>query len=324
MYPTLSFLMPSKNSQATIQAALNSLAEVFQEGDELLVADESTDGTRTILDAFQKKISLHYVSQTEPGIMSARLSLLKAATNQYVYFLDADDVLLKDSFLKVREAMTAHKADIYLFDGAFCNPDLSFQRAYPLFPNQPEGYLDKGKTLHTMFIDDRLNNLWCRIAKRSLFPLPELQKCLSIRVGEDRKIALALEKQMLTEYYLPLYVYSYRLSENGVTRGNRPSDVNDYIFILADTLAEIRARLEDEVPFLKTLGRLYIGYLIRDAYLFSDNKNQFEAYRKQILSLETYQLLSDHHLLRFPRWKNQLRYRFFAHNIFQPMKGMTR
>lgn len=97
MSPLVVWLMPAKNAERTIGEALESiLAQTYTHVRIIVCDDGSSDGTRSIVDAYCARDSrvtcmTHHTSQ---GVAHARNTLLGAVPDDalYVAWLDADDI----------------------------------------------------------------------------------------------------------------------------------------------------------------------------------------------------------------------------------------
>ncbi|MFN8558314.1 MAG: glycosyltransferase family 2 protein [Dehalococcoidia bacterium] len=91
--PLISVIIPTKDRSALLGQALASAAELARSGLklELIVVDNgSTDATLTVASSFQARI----VRAPVPGAAAARNAGMRAATGDYLAFLDDDDVWL--------------------------------------------------------------------------------------------------------------------------------------------------------------------------------------------------------------------------------------
>lgn len=88
-----SFVVPVYNVEAYLQQCLESLqTQVFQDFEVICVNDGSTDNSRRILAAWEKQwLKLRVIDRENGGLSAARNTGLKAATGDYVVFVDSDD-----------------------------------------------------------------------------------------------------------------------------------------------------------------------------------------------------------------------------------------
>jgi chlorobactene glucosyltransferase len=117
--PLVSLLVPARNEEAHIAACLDSLVAQSYENLEIIVYDDdSTDGTRKILDRYVKRyprLVRAIGGKLEPGWYGkphALQRLSEAASGTWFYFTDADTVHEPDSVGFALEAAEFYRADL--------------------------------------------------------------------------------------------------------------------------------------------------------------------------------------------------------------------
>lgn len=98
----ISVIIPTYNNSTSIERCIESVLNQSINASEIIVVnDGSTDNTSEILNQFESKII--YFEQSNQGQGAARNTGLKAATGEYIAFLDSDDYWLPD-FIKITSA----------------------------------------------------------------------------------------------------------------------------------------------------------------------------------------------------------------------------
>ncbi len=88
--PRVSVIIPAYNAAGFVRRAVDSvLAQTWQDLELLVVDDGSTDSTRSVLATYGERLRM--LPQANGGPAAARNNGLRAATGEYVAFLDADD-----------------------------------------------------------------------------------------------------------------------------------------------------------------------------------------------------------------------------------------
>ena len=105
--PHTTIIIPVLNAEAHLASAVRSVISQVEDGDQILVIDDgSTDGTRSVVQAYQPRIALLQGPGTGPS--AARNVGLAAATGDYVAFLDHDDEWPPDRHQSLSAALRAN------------------------------------------------------------------------------------------------------------------------------------------------------------------------------------------------------------------------
>jgi glycosyltransferase involved in cell wall biosynthesis len=105
MTPTVTVVIPAYNSGVFIREAVESVLRQSLTSIELIVVDDgSTDGTQQVLDSISDG-RLTVLRQNNSGVSAARNAGLAAARAPYIFFLDADDVILPDALARMASTL---------------------------------------------------------------------------------------------------------------------------------------------------------------------------------------------------------------------------
>jgi glycosyltransferase involved in cell wall biosynthesis len=116
--PQISVLIPVYNAAKYLPACLDSvLSQSMTDFEIVAVDDASTDDSLRILqDYADRDPRIRIVThERNKGVLSARLTSIRAASGKYILFLDADDGFLPDIFRKSLDAAEQYQADIVHF-----------------------------------------------------------------------------------------------------------------------------------------------------------------------------------------------------------------
>ena len=133
-----SVIIPVYNVEAYLQVCLDSvLNQTFEDWEAICVNDGSTDNSTVILEEYSHKDGrFKIVNQPNGGLSAARNTGLKAATGEYVLFLDSDDWLESNAMEKVSESLADE--DMLCFSGRrFFEKESRYHEADQL---QPRSY----------------------------------------------------------------------------------------------------------------------------------------------------------------------------------------
>ncbi len=113
-----SVIIPVYNTEKYLDACVESvLAQTQQEIEIILVDDGSTDGSRRIIEKYEKTYSfVKAVFQENQKLGAARNAGVKIASGEYIYFLDSDDYVREDLFEKCYQEARQNDLDFVMFD----------------------------------------------------------------------------------------------------------------------------------------------------------------------------------------------------------------
>ena len=97
--PKISVIVPAYNAEKYIEKCLDSvLAQTFEDYEIVIVNDGSKDGTLDVLNRYKSEYPerITVISQENSGPGTTRNNAIKAATGDYLIFLDSDDYIKPD------------------------------------------------------------------------------------------------------------------------------------------------------------------------------------------------------------------------------------
>lgn len=127
--PRISVIIPAYNVAAYVGATIQSVLGQTAAAHEILILDDgSTDDTPQILAAYSQyaNVFVHYLNNGGQG--PARNQGAAWATGDYIYFLDADDLLDSHFIARMQQLIQAHNdPDLLLFSGVSFTEDQELQ-----------------------------------------------------------------------------------------------------------------------------------------------------------------------------------------------------
>jgi len=138
MLYTIGVVIVARNAESFITQALESVKNQTLKPNQVVVVDDgSTDGTASILEAWQSQIPhLILIKTNQKGIGPGRNIGNEACQTDYIAVLDSDDLLDSQAIQAYAEFIYRHKdADLIYADCAYFwkNPTQSFKLAYSDF-----------------------------------------------------------------------------------------------------------------------------------------------------------------------------------------------
>ncbi len=124
----VSVIIPVYNVEKYLGECLDSiLGQTLRDIEVLCVDDGSTDGSARILGEYAARDArVKLFSSPHAGAFRAREVGVKAATGEYIYFMDADDVLASDAFERLCAMCDRENLSQIIFaSSVFCEDDVS-------------------------------------------------------------------------------------------------------------------------------------------------------------------------------------------------------
>jgi glycosyltransferase involved in cell wall biosynthesis len=135
--PTFAAVVVNYNYARFLPRAVESLLSQERPFDEVLVVDDgSTDESLEVLGAYDGQVRV--IAKENGGQLSACLAGLRAASADYVYFLDADDIALPQMLARVESALAGGAPVKVHF--ALRAVDADEHPTGSVFPSFPAGY----------------------------------------------------------------------------------------------------------------------------------------------------------------------------------------
>lgn len=101
-------VIPTFNRAEMVKDAIKSvLCQKYTDFNIIIVDDGSTDNTKESVSSFRDP-RIRYIYQENKGVSASRNTGIRAATSEYVSFLDSDDIYLESSLEKIINTLTQY------------------------------------------------------------------------------------------------------------------------------------------------------------------------------------------------------------------------
>jgi glycosyltransferase involved in cell wall biosynthesis len=115
MSPKVTVVIPAYNAEKFIREAIESVfAQTLSDIEIIVVDDGSTDGTNRILETFSDE-RLTVLRQENRGVSAARNAGLAVTRAPYIFFLDADDILLPNALYRMARILDDNPQHVACF-----------------------------------------------------------------------------------------------------------------------------------------------------------------------------------------------------------------
>lgn len=131
--PRLSIVTISYNQKEFLHECIESILSQLHEADQYIVVDPgSTDGSRELVSSYGD--SIVQVFEQDRGPADGLNHGFSVASNEFLYFLNADDVLIDGALNLMREAIIRHRStDVFCFGGYLVDRRLEHLRPMRCF-----------------------------------------------------------------------------------------------------------------------------------------------------------------------------------------------
>ena len=107
----ISIIIPSYNQGQYLTQTIDSALDQTVKPKEIIVIDDgSTDNSLEIAKSYEPQTKV--VSQVNKGLASARNTGIMNATGDYMFFLDADDIMLENCIERISQVIEETNADV--------------------------------------------------------------------------------------------------------------------------------------------------------------------------------------------------------------------
>lgn len=270
--PKVTVVIPTYNRASFLSDTLQSvLGQSCQDFEVVVIDDGSTDNTREVVSAFPAK----YIWQENQGCTVAYNRGIEEARGKYIFFLDSDDILLRNALAKGVEVLDQH-------------PEAGFSYGQALFINEARQFLgsshpptkfscirDGKEEIRNIILSG--NYLSAVFVRRSCFDEVGMFKSEFRGGSGDLDLWVRLAKKYAVAYIAEPLV-EYRIHPNRITNGRSVKQIEKTWTLILESIfddSELGAFLHRERP--KAYSRLYCR-LASDAF----NRRQMKIAREYL------------------------------------------
>ena len=259
--PAVSVVIPMYNAEKYIVECLDSvLAQTLQNYEVILVNDCSTDGSRKIAESYLEKFDGRlaiYDNEKNSGPSATRNNGLKISRGEYVFFLDADDLIVPEGLRRMYGVAKRFEADMVNCTGFYNMSDDGQERTIRHL-KKPTA---TDENIFEMNLEWRVKGLlkenfywtpWRKLLRRKFLTDNELFFPEKIIIHEDQIWTVGLLLCAKKIIHTPLAVYLYRKSTNSLCRQKRTTlqSINVEINSIVQGQTWL-SKVMDKIPFFE-------------------------------------------------------------------------
>lgn len=219
----VSIIIPVYNVEQYISQCLDSLInQTLQEIEIICINDGSKDNSLNILNDYAKKDSrIKIINKKNEGLSCARNDGLKAASGEYIGYVDSDDWVAEDFYEKLFIAAKKYNADIAAGNIVRCG---KLVRKYRIKYEKEELLTDGLEKLKAAQIP-KYNYVWNKIYKRESLLKLDIPFPVG-KVYEDIRWSIKVIYYLENLVTVPESNYYYRKNQNSIVSVTKKSEKN--------------------------------------------------------------------------------------------------
>lgn len=283
----LSIIIAAYNAAHTITDTLHSILQLPKEKIEVIVInDGSTDSTETVLQAFCSKYpNIRYITQSNQGVSIARNAGIQAVKEDYIWFIDADDLIEVDNTKALLERISIQTCDFIWFTNVNIINEKA-EKAHNMPKHISEGTYDIEQWRNFY---QGAGMLWQYWLKREIIIKEDIRFVEWAKWFEDADFLLKFTAHCQNCYISPSVLYRYVVNPNGAMRNSLLEDRHKCSVQLGiSLLQECHTYNSSAQKFTEGLLSVSIAWCIREA----NDSYAKELYKKckeaHILPLKAY------------------------------------
>jgi len=287
----LSIIVPVYNIEKYIATCLESVLDqdLDKSAYEILVIDDgSSDKSSDIVNSFEKKhTNLTVHKQNNLGLGGARKTGIRNAKGKYLYFLDGDDYIARNTLKILIDTIEKYHLDILGFK-TIVTEKLDLKSSKADIEKISISKIQNG----VEFLGSNTNyriEVWWYLIKKSFFENTGLT-FEDKRFVNDSYFTPSLFKEASKVAFLPLDVYRYVQRPNSITSKKdlrhyekHIKDLEYAIFKMKDLIARLPKSAEDAIKTIKIKQESYVFFTIvrymKSDLTFSFFKKLLNKYR---------------------------------------------
>ena len=296
----LSIVIPTYNVEEFLRNCLKSVLDQDIESSRyeiLVVNDGSTDSSGTIAEEVASKHpNIRVIHQKNQGLSGARNTGIREAIGKYIYFLDSDDYISRNTLGYLLDVLETYKLDLLgVKELVTSRLDLYDPANFKDIKNEEVQVTDG---ISFIAENNYINNAWWYFIRRDYL----LQSHLQFPVGrfvEDANFTAKLLIHANRIAYIPLDFYRYYMRPNSIMRKKSIDHVrklvNDYkanVIEFDDQLKDLKTKdhpkLNDCIKRIKARQESFVFFLLVKSMRYKLSRPEVSEMIKELKNIGAY------------------------------------
>ena len=231
MKPLLSVVIPVYNGSEYIESLMSLLKENQHPEVEFVVVDDgSKDNSGKLIEQFSEGIAnFSLISKENGGVSTARNSGIENARGDYIWFVDADDIIETGTTEKICKSLeTGH--DFYVYDSKYeigekIHDLESFKGVSAFEKNDGASAL----MMENLMTETHTNAVWNKVFKREIIMHNNVRFPEGVINGEDTCFLLDYCDKIKDIKYVKESIYLYIIRQGSAANNIRPETVKGFV-----------------------------------------------------------------------------------------------
>ena len=228
--PLLSIVIPVYNASKYLRDTLSNVSNQkrIDKCEVLLINDGSKDNSLNILREYERmNPNLRVIDKHNEGVSITRNLGIKEAKGEYLYFMDADDLLHPNALEIIFNQIKASGADmvIWRFSTFYRKCNFKLTSGYPKNKTIDNSRFQAFDTLSQIGI---ATPLWVKVIKKKIFTDSNIQFTPGMAFGEDMFVSWKCTLMCKKIKYIDASLYFYRQTDNSAISKYHPNLYESY------------------------------------------------------------------------------------------------
>ena len=261
--PLISIIIPCFNAEKTLENCLQSVVQQSYANLEIIIIDDgSTDETSLIYNKFQSNDErILVLKQQNSGVSKARNTGVKAATGDYICFVDSDDWAELNYCSELYSLLVGENADISIVEASYEDENGNVLCSKPI---SDEKIFDGNRALVLLLEDQEIqSHPWGKLFKADLLKnvhFPENLKCF-----EDYSTLFKIFNKAVKVIKSNEKLYHYIQREDSLSHNLSPETAYQFFLAIMEVFEFWRnsAKVGDRNKIVKNIVRKLLMVLKR-------------------------------------------------------------
>ena len=226
----LGVVIPVYNVEKYLPECLDSILLSLQPGIKIvLVNDGSTDGSGKICERYvQKSEAIKVIHTRNNGVSVARNIGIDELNTKYITFIDSDDIVSSDFFLRISDDIINNNVELYHYKHSnfseINNPDKDYDGISC-------GVKSDNKEMYIAAFERRLCYVWDKVYRTDIIKDNKIYFPVGIKTSEDLLFNAEYLKYIKSVFVSDHTIYYHRSNPTGVAYNPKVEHFSDICFV---------------------------------------------------------------------------------------------